>query len=130
MTDHKLSTERLRQMIAKYQLHSQEMDFIPSIGDTLQQLWKNKFKCMPRNSDIFISSGGDYLYCYNDISHKHTMGHVNDQSVREALMRRENMASVDGLCNGCNMRDRYQPQELIHVAGKYLSNKLIGRFAS
>jgi len=129
MNDHEQSTLRLREIIAKYQLHSQEMDFIPSLHDTFQQLWRNKFKCMPRNSDVFITSSGNYLYCYNDISHTHTIGHVDDLSVRKVLALREKMAPIDGLCDGCNMRDRYKPQEIIQVAGKYMADKIISRFA-
>lgn len=129
MRDHEQSTLRLREIIAKYQLHSQEMDFIPSLYDAFQQLWQNKFKCMPRNSDIFITSSGDYLYCYNDISHTHTIGHVDNLSVREVLALREKMSPVDSLCNGCNMRDRYKMQEVIQVAGKYIVDKIMNRLA-
>lgn len=123
MTDHKLATQRLRQIISDFQLHSQEMDFIPSLGDSLKQMWHNKFICMPRNSDIFITSSGHYLYCYNDISHTHTIGHINNLDVRQALNLREKMVPINDLCNGCNMHDRYRPKELLQVAKKYLSDK-------
>lgn len=123
MTDQKLSTERLRKTIEEFELHSQEMDFIPSLSDSLQQMWKNKFICMPRNSDIFITSSGEYLYCYNDISHKNTIGHVIELSIRDTLTLREKMGPIDSLCKSCNMLNRYGPSELIKVAGKHLANK-------
>jgi hypothetical protein len=31
---------------------------------------------MPRNVDLFIAANGDYLYCYNDVSHHHPIGNV------------------------------------------------------
>lgn len=123
MIDQKLSTERLRKTISEFELHSQEMDFVHSLSNSLRQLWNNKFICMPRNSDIFITSSGEYLYCYNDISHKNTLGHVNELSIREALTLREKMGPIDSICSNCNMLQRYGPSELFKVAGKHLADK-------
>ena len=88
MKDHQLESDRLRDIIKKYDLHSQELDFIPSINDIASQFRHNRFKCIPRNTDLFITSSGNYLYCYNDISHHNTFGHINDMSIREALSDR------------------------------------------
>ncbi len=126
LTGHKTSTRRLRQLIDEYDLHSQELDFIPSFRDSLSQRWHNRFKCTPRNSDLFITAGGEYLYCYNDISHRHGIGHVDQLSIRDALARREQSRPIAALCNSCNMLDRYQPVELFQVAGKVLGNRVAG----
>jgi MoaA/NifB/PqqE/SkfB family radical SAM enzyme len=121
---HKLSTQRLRGMIKQYKLHSQELDFIPSIKDSIAQFRHNKFKCVPRNSDLFISASGDYLYCYNDITHRHVLGHINDSSVREILQQRESMAAIDSLCKECSMSTRYGAREIAQVTTNYLREKL------
>jgi len=125
MTEHEESTQRLRRMISRHQLHSQELDFIPSIKDSIIQSWRNKFRCVPRNSDIFITASGDYLYCSNDISHTNTIGHVDKQSVREVITQRETMPCEDDICENCNLRDRYRAKEMFQVAGKHLSNRLL-----
>jgi MoaA/NifB/PqqE/SkfB family radical SAM enzyme len=126
LDDHETSTRRLRQLIDDYDLHSQELDFIPSFRDSLAQRWSNRFKCTPRNSDIFITASGEYLYCYNDISHRHTLGDVDQLSIRDALAKREQSRPIEALCNDCNMLGRYRPLELLQVAGKVLGNRVAG----
>jgi MoaA/NifB/PqqE/SkfB family radical SAM enzyme len=112
LTDHELATAQLRQMIEQYGLRSQEFDFVPSAGEVFRQWRANRFKCVPRNVDLFISSSGDYLYCYNDAAHQHPIGHVSRQSIGEMLRQREAMGPLPALCDGCNMRDRYRVGEL------------------
>lgn len=121
MEQHQQASNRLREIIKHYQLHSQELDFIPSLRDIFQQYMHNQFKCIPRNSDLFIASSGDYIYCYNDIAHEHPFAHVDDVGIREALETREKMAVISALCNDCNMRNRYQGREVLSVAKNYLS---------
>jgi hypothetical protein len=99
-------------MIEQYGLRSQEFDFVPSAGEVFRQWRANRFKCVPRNVDLFISSSGDYLYCYNDAAHQHPIGHVSRQSIGEMLRQREAMGPLPALCDGCNMRDRYRVGEL------------------
>ncbi len=118
MNDHLQSTERLREIIEKYQLHSQELDFIPSIKDVVQQAWRNKFKCVPRNSDLFISASGEYLYCYNDISHRQVISHIDAMSIREVLSLREQSSKLPELCNDCNMLNRYKFGENFKILKK------------
>lgn len=113
LTDHELATAQLRQMIEQYGLRSQEFDFVPSAGEVFRQWRANRFKCLPRNVDLFISSSGDYLYCYNDAAHQHPIGHVSRQSIGEMLRQREAMGPLPALCDGCNMRDRYRVGELL-----------------
>jgi MoaA/NifB/PqqE/SkfB family radical SAM enzyme len=124
MEKHKHATERLRQIIRKYQLHSQELDFIPSVKDIALQFWHNRFRCIPRNSDLFITASGDYLYCYNDISHKQTFGHIDQLSLRQALNKREKMNEIPEICANCNMRNRYRVGEITTVAARYLQGRL------
>jgi MoaA/NifB/PqqE/SkfB family radical SAM enzyme len=112
LKDHELATRKLRQMIRRYRLRSQETDFIPSVREIYRQWRGNRFKCIPRNVDLFVSSAGEYLYCYNDIGHKHVLGHVSRHGVADMLTRREGMAAVPELCDGCNMKKRYGPVEL------------------
>jgi len=126
MRQHEHATARLRQIIRAHDLHSQELDFIPSVRDVVSQCWHNRFRCIPRNTDLFITAGGDYLYCYNDISHRHVVGHVDRLSLREALQQRERQAASPELCGGCNMRGRYGPGEVASVAAHYLWNKAAG----
>ena len=116
---HELATEKLRQIIKQYHLHSQELDFIPSAGDIFQQWRCNRFKCVPRNVDFLIAATGDYLYCYNDVKHEHPIGNVSNMSIREALARRESMEAIPELCDGCNMRDRYGAMELVKASVSY-----------
>ncbi|MBI5437241.1 MAG: radical SAM protein [Nitrosomonadales bacterium] len=123
---HELATGKLRQMIRQYRLHSQELDFIPSVRDVFQQWRSNRFKCVPRNVDVFISASGDYLYCYNDVSHKHPIGNVADLGIREVLAKREGMALIPELCNSCNMLNRYGAKELVKTGISYARTKLKG----
>ena len=124
MEQHKNATEKLREIISAYHLHSQELDFIPSVKDFVLQCWHNRFRCIPRNSDLFITASGDYLYCYNDISHKHTFGHIEQLSIRRALNKREKMKAIPEICGGCNMRNRYKTGEVTKVAAHYLYGKV------
>jgi len=123
MTEHRLASQRLRETIARYGLHSQELDFIPSFGESLAQIRRNRFRCVARNSDLLISAQGDYLYCFNDPSHAHRIGHVSENGIDEVLRARERMGPVDAICDGCSMRDRYGPGELAGVAGRYLRGR-------
>jgi MoaA/NifB/PqqE/SkfB family radical SAM enzyme len=120
MEQHKYATERLRKIIQSYQLHSQELDFIPSLKDLAFQFWHNRFRCIPRNTDLFIAASGDYLYCYNDISHRQTFGHIDQLSIREVLDKREKIKEISEICENCNMRNRYKMGEVSRVAAKYL----------
>ncbi len=119
-----LATQRLRHIISKYRLHSQELDFVPSLTDIARQYYKNDFKCVARNSDLFITSSGDYLYCYNNISHQHTIGHVKLHSVDDVLKVREKLSLLPELCNDCNMKNRYRLPELMKAAGGYVKNNM------
>jgi hypothetical protein len=123
MEQHKHATERLREIIREYHLHSQELDFIPSVKDFVLQFLHNSFRCIPRNSDLFITASGDYLYCYNDISHKQTFGHIDQLSIRKALNKREKIKAIPELCENCNMRNRYKMGEVTSVAAHYLYGK-------
>ncbi|MCP4471473.1 MAG: radical SAM protein [Gammaproteobacteria bacterium] len=124
MEKHEQATQTLRRIIQEYRLHSQELDFIPSVKDIALQFWHNRFRCIPRNSDLFITASGDYLYCYNDISHKHTFGHIDQLSVRQALNKREKMNEIPEICTNCNMRNRYRVGEVTSVAAHYLYGKV------
>jgi MoaA/NifB/PqqE/SkfB family radical SAM enzyme len=121
---HELATEKLREIIRKHHLRSQEFDFVPGIRDVYRQWRSNRFKCIPRNIDVFISASGDYLYCYNDVKHEHPIGHVADMSIREVLAKREGMNAIPALCNGCNMLDRYDAKELVKAGGAYAYTRL------
>lgn len=121
---HELASEKLRQIIQQYRLHSQELDFIPSVRDVFQQWRSNRFKCIPRNVDVFISASGDYLYCYNDVGHKHPIGNVANLGIREVLAKREGMALIPELCNSCNMLNRYGAKELVKTGISYARTKL------
>ena len=118
----------LRQLIQSLKLHSQELDFIPSLTDALAQRRANRFNCAPRNSDLFISSEGHYLYCYNDIAHHHPIGNVDSLGINEVLRKRETMAPA-ALCGNCNMRDRYRARETLQVASGILLRRLKNRLA-
>ena len=120
---HELASARLRGMIDQYGLRSQEFDFIPSTREVFQQWRSNSFKCIPRNVDVFISATGDYLYCYNDVGHKHSIGHVDDLGIREVLALRERMAPIAALCDDCNMRKRYGARELVSTGISFARSK-------
>ncbi len=124
LKEHELATDRLRQMIRKYRLRSQEFDFIPSVRDVIRQWRSNSFKCIPRNIDVFISATGDYLYCYNDVKHENSIGHVADLGIREVLAKRADMAPIPALCNGCNKLNRYDAKELLKAGFSYARSKL------
>lgn len=124
LKEHELATDRLRQMIRKYRLRSQEFDFIPSVRDVIRQWRSNSFKCIPRNIDVFISATGDYLYCYNDVKHEHSIGHVANLGIQEVLAKRADMTSIPALCNGCNMLNRYDAKELLKAGFSYARSKL------
>lgn len=124
LQEHELATEKLRQLIQQHHLRSQEFDFIPGVWDVLQQWRSNSFKCVPRNIDVFIAASGDYLYCYNDVKHEHPIGHVADMGIREVLAKREGMALIPELCNGCNMLGRYDAKELVKAGFSYARAKL------
>ncbi|HET6718979.1 MAG TPA: radical SAM protein [Rhodocyclaceae bacterium] len=124
LQEHQLATRQLRRLIKEHGLQSQEMPFIPSATEVFRQWTDNSFKCIPRNIDLFISSDGEYLYCYNDIGHKHAIGHVAGHSVHEVLARRQRMSSVEELCAGCNLRDRYGAAELAKVGASYAAIRL------
>jgi len=124
LREHELDTARLREMIRLHRLRSQEFDFVPSLREIFRQWRSNSFKCTPRNSNIFISASGDYLYCYNDARHEHPIGHVEDSGIREALGKREGMAPIPALCDGCNMLNRYDAKELVKSGLDYARAKL------
>lgn len=124
LTDVMESTARLRAMIRKYGLLSQEMLFVPSAGNVFFQYMRNSHRCLARNSNLFISANGDYLYCYNDISHLNGIGNVDTMPIREVLRLREKMGPINELCEGCNMQGRYNLREIAQVAGKYIGGKL------
>ena len=111
-----LPSADLKTAIRRYGLHRQDLDFIPSFGETFAQWIKNRFKCIPRNSDILISSDGEYMYCFNDISHSCALGSVADKSLREALEIREKTDPESAICNHCNLRGRYGPTEIARAA--------------
>ncbi|WP_207063359.1 radical SAM protein [Motiliproteus sp. SC1-56] len=118
-------TRTLRKIIQRYNLNALDLDFVPGLWDVMQQLRHNRFRCIPRNSSLFISSLGDYLYCYNDMAHGETLGNVADMGVREAIEHREQTQASGELCTRCNMRGRYQGMEMLQVAASYLGRKLI-----
>ncbi|MBE9503121.1 MAG: radical SAM protein [Proteobacteria bacterium] len=126
MEEHHQATEKLRGVIKRYKLLSQELDFIPSVMDIFLQTWNNRFRCMPRNTDLFITAGGDYMFCYNDITHKNTLGSINDLSMREALKKREKSDPIPEICDGCNMHNRYRFKEIAGVFGKYVKERMMG----
>ncbi|MCC7081523.1 MAG: radical SAM protein [Burkholderiales bacterium] len=120
LTGHELATAQLRRLIARHRLRSQEFEFIPGVGDFVRQWRANRCKCVARNVDLFIAASGEYLYCYNDVGHRHPIGDVRHASVRETLTEREAMAPLPALCAGCDMRDRYGPRELMRTGIAYL----------
>jgi len=125
--EEKSATRTLREIIHHYQLKALDLDFVPSTWDMVKQWSSNKFKCVPRNTSLFISSVGDYMYCYNDMAHNHSLGNIADLSVREAIQLREKTLADGELCANCNMLGRYQGKELVQVATTYFKNQLIAR---
>lgn len=116
-------TERPREIVPTHNLHLQELDAIASMKDIALQYWHNRFKCAPRNSDLFINASGDYLYCCSDVSYKHTLGHIARLSVREALDKREKMTAVPEICENCGLRKHARIGEVIGVAASYFYGK-------
>ncbi len=114
------SATSLRSIIRRYGLRSQELDFVPSLRDIVAQWYANRFKCLPRNSDLVIAADGSYQYCFNDMGRSYPLGHVADMSIREALAERERTAEEPALCRGCNIRGRYRPLEILQAAIGYL----------
>lgn len=115
---------RLRAEIRRHRLGSQETAFIPGPMDIYRQWRANRFKCVPRNTNMLISASGHYTYCFNDIRESHQLGHVADVSLREALERREVLEEQGGICAQCNLRERYRPRELARVAVSYARARL------
>ncbi|MFC5300395.1 radical SAM protein [Azospira restricta] len=124
LKEHALASERLRALIREHGLHSQELDFIPSGREIFRQWCSNRYKCVPRNVDLFIAASGDYLYCYNDVGHRHPIGNVADDPLRAVLRRREDMAAIPALCDDCNMRDRYGAGELLQTGISFVRQRL------
>lgn len=119
-TSLKLQTGQLRQLIREYDLHSQELDFICSPLDFLKQSYRNQFRCVARNSDLFITSSGQYLYCFNDISHSQPIGSVATMSIRQAIEKREQLPAISELCAECTLNNRYGLKEMAGVAVRHL----------
>lgn len=109
----------LRQVIRQYGLHSQEYDFVPSVGDIFGQWRANRFRCLPRNSDLAIAADGSYQYCFNDPGRLRPLGTVAAFGIREILALRECTGPDPVLCAGCATRTRYRPRELLQVAAGY-----------
>jgi MoaA/NifB/PqqE/SkfB family radical SAM enzyme len=122
--EHDLATEELRRIIRRHRLRSQELDFVPSVGEVARQWLGNRFKCTPRNVDLFVAANGDYLYCYNDIGHRHPIGNVATDPIAATLRRREAMAAIPSLCDGCDMKKRYGPAELLRGAIGHVRSRL------
>ena len=120
------ATRTLRDTIRRHRLRSQEIDFIPGARDLLRQWRRNRFRCIPRNVDVFVSAAGEYLYCYNDIGHRHVIGYVASDSLDEVLRRREGMGPIAELCNGCNMRHRYGAAELLRAGASFAKARFEG----
>ena len=120
LADQGVATRELRRLIMRHKLRSQELDFVPGARDIYRQWRRNGYKCLPRNVDLFVASNGDYLYCYNDVSHRHAVGDVMTDSIADTLRRREGMAEIPSLCGGCNMRNRYGAGELARAGVSYV----------
>ncbi len=120
LADQGVATRELRQLIKRHKLRSQELDFVPGARDIYRQWRHNRYKCLPRNVDLFVASSGDYLYCYNDVGHRHAIGNVGADSIGDTLRRRQGMAAIASLCGGCNMRDRYGAAELARAGVSYM----------
>jgi len=109
----------LRKIIKKYNLRSQELDFVPSLQDIYAQWRCNRFKCIPRNSDLVIAADGSYQYCFNDMGHSHPLGHVSEIEIRAVLKLRERTVENPDLCSHCSIRNRYRPVELMRAVYGY-----------
>lgn len=118
------SERDLRAKIRSHRLTSQEIGFIPGVGDIARQWWLNRFKCIPRNTNMLINAHGNYTYCFNDIRHSHVIGHVSAMTLRHALMARQSEGPDPAICGNCNLRRRYRPRELTRVALGYVKARL------
>lgn len=114
----------LRPVIRRYGLHSQEYDFVPSVGDVLGQWRANRFRCLPRNSDLAIAADGSYQYCFNDVRRRRPLGTVANLGIRDALVLREPTPSDPELCDACTTRSRYRPWEFLQAAAGYARLRL------
>jgi len=114
---------RLRDIIVKFHLHSQELDFIPGVTDIVRQWMANRFVCLPRNTSLFISASGHYQYCFNDIARRHPLAHVSDVNIRKVLDLREQAECDERICADCNMRNRYKLPEVMRAAWWYLRKR-------
>jgi len=110
----------LRRVIRTYGLQSQELAFIPSLRDIFAQWRANRYRCIPRNSDLAIAADGSYQYCFDDIRHSHPLGHVSEMTIREALFVRERKPADPRLCANCGIRGRYGPVEAARVGLSYM----------
>lgn len=110
----------LRRVIRQYGLHSQEYDFVPSVGDFFGQWRANRFRCLPRNSDLAIAANGSYQYCFNDPGHRRPLGTVANLGIREILVLREHTSPDPELCTGCVTRTRYRLREFLQAIAGYL----------
>lgn len=115
----------LRRVIRQYGLHSQEYDFVPSVGDLFGQWRANRFRCLPRNSDLAIAADGSYQYCFNDPGRRHPLGTVANLGIRETLALRERTGPDPELCAECATRTRYRPRELLQAAAGYMRLHLL-----
>ena len=100
----------ISEKIRTYQLTSQEMGFISGVGDFVGQWRSNRFKCIPRNTNMLINAQGNYTFCFNDIRHSHEIGHVRSMSLRQALAMRESKGPDSKICDVCTLRGRYRPR--------------------
>lgn len=118
--DTEQSYKDLRGIIRDYDLHNQELDFVPGAREIAAQWLSNRYKCIPRNTDFLISARGEYMYCFNDIAHSRPLGRVAGMSLREALTLREKSPIDHSICDACSIRKRYRPAELLTAALGYL----------
>jgi len=119
------ASRNLRQVIRSFGLHSQEFDFIPGVSDIFRQWLANRFKCIPRNTDLLVSAEGMYLHCFNDIRRCHPLASVHEKSVRAVIHLREALPADSDLCSGCNIRERYGPGEIMGTAWNYARSRLV-----
>lgn len=116
--------DRLRSEIRRHGLGSQETAFIPGAMEILHQWRSNRFKCVPRNTNVLISGSGHCAYRFNDIRESRSRGHVSEPSLREALRRREAMEARGTLCDQCNLRKRHRPPAPAQVVLCYSRSRL------
>ncbi len=110
----------LRKIIKQYGLRSQELDFVPSLRELYLQWRCNRFKCIPRNTDLVIAADGSYQYCFNDMGHTHPLGHLSEMDIRTVLKVREGTVENPELCSSCSIRNRYRPAEFACAVYGYL----------